>query len=541
MSAPASYTPAQAKELFARPDEFAVLDVREQEEFSRGHMLLASCAPLSRLEFMVFDLVPRRAVPVILVDGGEEAAPGRAARARERLLALGYERPSALQGGMRAWKDAGYVEFTGVGALSKGFGEYVEQELHTTRLEPGEVKALLDSGRKMTVIDVRPREEYANMAIPAGVNAPGCEVAYRFADLVPDPDTMVIVNCAGRTRSIIGAQTLRDAGVPNTVAALKGGTMNWQLAGFSLEYGAARRTAPPSFQAVTIAKRRADAVAAKYGVGFATAEEVVDWRNQSGGRTLYVFDVRQPEEFEAGHIPGSRNAPGGQLVQATDEYAAVRNARYVLVDDTEVRAVMTAHWLTQMGLPEVYALKGGLGGSGFGSLGLEYGPAAPQSPPPPQTQTITPLELKARLDGPAAPLVINVGVSRAHRLGHVPSAVWVTRGYLEKAKQAFPDASAVVITSDTEAHARFAVAEASALWPEAELLCLAGGTPAWAAAALPLATDMPAALCAEDDVWYRPYTDVNAKPEDMKDYFDWEFGLVERIERDGDAHFKLVG
>ena len=540
MTASAHITPRQAKELFAARGEFAVLDVREQEEFSRSHMLLASCAPLSRLELMVQDLVPRRSAPIILVDSGAETGPSRAERARAVLLGMGYEHPLVLLGGMEAWKAAGYVEFTGVGALSKGFGEYVEEKLHTTRLEPAKIKEMMDSGRRMAVIDVRPREEYNNMNIPTGVNAPGCEVTYRFADLVSDPDTFVIVNCAGRTRSIIGTQTLLNAGVPNQVAALKGGTMNWQLAGFTLEYGTARRTAPPSARALDIARERAAAVAAKYGVSFVDATTVDAWRREAATHTLYVFDVRQPEEFEAGHIPGSRNAPGGQLVQATDEYAAVRNARYVLVDDTEVRAVMTAHWLGQMGLPEVYVLRGGLGGSGFGARGLDRGPTAPALPAAPAVETVRALELKALIDSGTAPLVVNVGVSRLHRQGHVPGAAWVTRGYLERAAEAHPEVREVVVTSDADIHARLAAADAARLWPKARVRAMEGGTPAWSGAGLPLEKDMPQALCAEDDIWYKPYTDVNAKPEAMQGYFDWEFGLVERIMQDGDAHFALV-
>ena len=58
---------------------------------------------------------------------------------------------------------------------------------------------------------------------------------------------------------------------------------------------------------------------------------------------------------------------------------------------------------------------------------------------------------------------------------------------------------------------------------------------------MPLEEGMPAALCAEDDVWYKPYTDINARPEAMQGYFDWEFGLVERIKKDGDVRFTLGG
>jgi len=53
-------------------------------------------------------------------------------------------------------------------------------------------------------------------------------------------------------------------------------------------------------------------------------------------------------------------------------------------------------------------------------------------------------------------------------------------------------------------------------------------------------SSLPTALCAEDDVWYKPYTDINVKPEAVQGYFDWEFGLVERIKKDGDVRFDLT-
>jgi rhodanese-related sulfurtransferase len=533
--------PQEAKALFAKRGEFAVLDVREQEEFSRGHMLLASCAPLSRLEILVSALVPCRKVPVILVDSGEERVSPRAERACRVLAAMGYARPVTLTGGMKAWLGDGYVEFTGVGALSKGFGEYVEEEQRTPRLDPRAVKALVDSGEDHVIIDVRPTEEYGNMHIPGGINAPGCEVTYRFADLVPNDAATVIINCAGRTRSIIGAQTLRNAGIPNKVVALKGGTMNWQLAGYPLEYGAALRTAPPSPRALDVARKRAASVAGKYGISFVAGEKLREWQAESGERTLYIFDVRQPEEYALGHIPGSRNAQGGQLVQATDEYAAVRNARYVLVDDTEVRAIMTAHWLKQMGLPDVHVLGGGLGGSGFGNTGLQHGPEPSALPVLPEVRAVSAQELREKLAGANPSLtVIDAGVSSLHRKGHIPGAAWVARSYLELARTAYPEAKDIVLTSDSDIHARLSAADAAGLWPDASVSALRGGTPSWIAAEFPLEQGMPTALCAEDDVWYKPYTDIHAGPEAMKGYFDWEFGLVQRIKKDGDVVFPLV-
>ena len=523
-------SPQAVHEALRTQKENALLDVREQGEFSRSHTLLASCAPLSRLECLVPDLVPCKKAEVYLMDGGQ--GDDRAEKAGRKLIALGYEHVTVMTGGMAGWLEAGLVEVEGVGALSKGFGEYIEKECETPRLEPQDVHALLSSDAPSIVIDVRPQEEYSRMNIPGSINLPGCEVTYRFADAVPDPGTTVIINCAGRTRSIIGTQTLINAGIPNKVYALKGGTMNWQLAGFSLEYGSLRRTAPPSPAAYDTARMRAKAVAERYGVRFIDADTLRLWQSEAGEKTLYMFDVRLPDEYASGHLPGSRNAQGGQLVQATDEYAAVRSGRFVLIDDTEVRAIMTAHWLGQMGLPEVYVLKGGLGGSGLGKAGLIR--TTPNAEPRRDCASLSPLELAARSDA----AVIDTGTSTLHKQRHIPGAFWCVRSRLASASDRIKEASLIVFTSETEYEAALSAEDARQLWPNKEIAILKGGTPQWIDAGLPTEEGIDA-LCPVDDVWYRPYTDVNASPEAMRGYFDWEFGLVERIERDGCAKFRV--
>jgi rhodanese-related sulfurtransferase len=532
----------EAKTMFRDTVGVALLDVREQEEFSRGHALRASCVPFSRLECMVETLVPCRRAVVILMDSGREDGANRAERAMERLRVMGYSRVRVVTGGMDAWRRANLVEVTGVGALSKGFGEYVEENSGTPCLTPEEAKVRLDGGGTV-VLDVRPREEYRVMSIPGGINAPGCELLYRFADLVPDPATFVVVNCAGRTRSIIGAQTLINAGVPNKVAALKGGTMNWRLAGFSLDYGASLFSAMPSDAAAAFARERAAEVAKKSGIRFMSAATLENRKDGMHEHTLYIFDVRQPEEYTAGHLPGSRNVPGGQLIQAFDEYAAVRDARIVLVDDTEARAVMTAHWLKQMGIPDVHVLRGGIDAAECACERLERGnrPAG-LSYVPEGVKRISPAELGGMLrddSGRSNTLVINTGNSKEHRKGHIPGAAWVCRGYLPRVEAVAVGRNPVVITSDSEYHASLAAEDAGKLWAEADVRCLAGGTPAWSASGRPMEAGMPWALCAEDDVWYRPYQDPEASPEAMRGYFDWEFGLVERIRKDGDIVFSL--
>src|SRR5204862_3494215 len=219
----------------------------------------------------------------------------------------------------------------------------------------------------VVVLDSRPFEEYQRMCIPGGVDAPGAELAYRVHDVAPNPDTLVVVNCAGRTRSIIGCQSLRNAGIANRVVALKDGTMGWELAGYGCERGAARAAGLPSSAGLAKAQAAAERVAVGFGVKFTEAGQVHRWLAEVG-RTTYLLDVRTREEFEAGHLAGARHAPGGQLVQATDEYVGVRHARLVLIDPQRVRAVMSASWLTQMGWHEVYVLPS------FSGFAIESGP-----------------------------------------------------------------------------------------------------------------------------------------------------------------------
>jgi rhodanese-related sulfurtransferase len=238
---------------------------------------------------------------------------------------------------------------------SKSFGELVESQCHTPSLAAEEVKALLDAGTDMVVLDARRFDEYNTMSIPGAISVPGAELVLRARALAPDPKTRVIVNCAGRTRSIIGTQSLVNAGLPNPVAALRNGTIGWTLAGQALDHGQARRAGPVDEATHRAALSRARQVADSAGVRRITLNALNTL--EEPGRTLYRFDVRHPEEYAGGHVRGFSSAPGGQLVQETDVFAPVRGARIALIDDDGVRASMTASWLAQMGW-EVYVIDG---------------------------------------------------------------------------------------------------------------------------------------------------------------------------------------
>jgi rhodanese-related sulfurtransferase len=518
-------TPEGLRAALLTREELALLDVREQGVHYRGHPFFACSLPLSRLEIRVADLVPRKDAPLVLLDGGDEDL---AERAQRRLVQLGYSRVDVLEGGCAAWKAAGGELFSGVNVPSKAFGEFIEHRYGTPRIPPTELRRLVESGRKLVILDSRPWEEYHRMNIPGGIDVPGAELVYRTPDLAPDPETLVVVNCAGRTRSIIGCQSLRNAGWKDVVA-LKDGTMGWELAGFECEHGSERIAPPPGAAGREKARAAAAQVAARFKVNFARADEVRAWL-ADGARTTFLLDVRTDREYEEGHLAGARHAPGGQLVQATDEYVGVRNARIVLVDPERVRSVMTASWLNQMGWEDVYVLE-----PGSGNWPHERGPRVADVPGLEPWPTIAAQEL-AR----GRSTVLDLSTSLKYRARHVPGAWWGVRARLQEARKKMPDADDLVLTSEDGRLAHLAAPEAAALWPHARVQVLEGGNRAWFAENLPAEAGFTRLTTAHDDVWYKPYDHEQESDYEKhaRAYLDWEVALVEQIKRDPTIRFR---
>ncbi len=517
--------------------ELALIDVREQGIFAQDHLLLAVNIPLSRLDIDCVDMMPRRTTPVVLCDGGDD---GLAERAAVLLAAEGWQDVAVLEGGTEGWREAGYVLFSGVNVPSKLFGEYVEHRFDTPRIAAADLKARLDAGDDIVVLDSRPADEFHNMSIPGGIDTPGAELVYRVRDLAPDPATTVVVNCAGRTRSIIGCQSLVNAGVPNPVLALENGTMGWHLAGLELEHGAQRHCGPVSEDAAAWAEKATAAISGRFGVRTIDRETLLRWWDESDQRTLYVLDVRFPEEFAAGHLPGSRSAPGGQLVQATDRYIATRNARIVLVDDTGVRARMTASWLVQMGWTEAVVLEGGVE-AGLGGDAPESGArSSPVAGPTMPTVDLT--GLREELDA-GEMVLIDCADSITYRTGHILGAHWAIRSRLEMIRERIPEAPRYIVCGPEINLCRFMARDLGTLTGQ-PVSVFEGGVTEWQAAGHAVETGFDRALDKSIDRNYRAYDPVS--PEEdvegaaeaaMNRYLEWEIALVDLMAQDGTLVF----
>jgi rhodanese-related sulfurtransferase len=505
--------------------ELALLDMREERIFSENHLLFARSVPLSRLELRIARLVPRKATRIVLVDDGD----GLAERAAAVLAKAGYTDVAILDGGNAAWEAAGYELFSGMNVPSKAFGELVEHENGTPSISAEELDALMRERADMVVLDSRPFDEFSRVSIPTGVDVPGAELVLRVHDMAPKPETLVVVNCAGRTRSIIGAQSLINAGVPNKVVALRNGTMGWTLAGFTPASGETRRAPSVSHGALAWAKAAAEAVAKKLDIR-SIDEAALAALRADAGRTTYLFDVRDPDEYAAGHVAGAISAPGGQLVQATDQYAGTLHARIVCVDDRQVRAVMTASWLKQMGWREVYVLV---------AAGEERGfPQADVLGEPARDAAIDAAALNEML-GRNKATVVDLSLSRDYLVAHIPGAWFAIRARLEQFIQREPLRRNVVLTSEDGVLASLAVNEVRA-WTPLAVHYLDGGNAAWRAAGYPLTADDPRMADAAIDAWLKPYERADGVKQAMAEYLAWETDLLPRIARDGCARFEVM-
>ena len=517
--------PRQLKSMLHDGGEIALVDVREAGQFGESHLLFATPLPYSRLELDAGALVPRKSARIVLCDDGET---GVAMRAAKRLEATGYADIAVLDGGNKAWATAGYALFKGVNVPSKLFGELVEHAYGTPRVTAQELARMKAAGEDFVLFDGRPVNEHHKMTIPGSTCVPNAELPLRVPAMVRNPKTRIIVNCAGRTRSILGAQTLINFGVPNPVYALENGTQGWYLADFPLEYGSARRY-PERIDAAALPGLQASAkkLMERFAINTATSRQVEAWLTEVD-RTTYLCDVRTPEEFKAGSIPGAVHAPGGQLVQATDQWVGVRGARIVLIDGGEnVRAPVVASWLKQLGY-DACVLEGGV------NSGLK-GTSATR-PALPALASVTAAGLKRVIDAGSC-AVFGLGASMSFRKAHVPGSRWSIRPRL--AADAGRVKGTVVLVADEPDVARLAATELLDAG-KTDVKLLEGGLAAWTGAGY--ATESSPAIPADADRidhLFFVHDRHAGNREAMRQYLAWETGLMAQLDEQDKASFKI--
>jgi rhodanese-related sulfurtransferase len=513
-------------DLMASDTPHAVLDVRERGAYERGHVFRTTSLPRRQLEFRLPTLVTAPATPIALLD-----ADGTLARlAATTLRAMGYRDVRVLEGGLAAWR-IGRRVVQGLNVPSKVFGERALHEWRTPQIAPHDLVRRIEKRDDMVIVDSRTFEEYHRGCIPGSINVPGGELVLRIGELVERPETTIVVHCGGRTRSYIGAESLRRMRLPNPIVALENGTMGWELAGLTLERGATRTAPAPGSRSRAQAAATVTRVAAEDGVKFLGVDDVRRLWDRRAEANVYLVDVRTADEYAAGHVAGAIWAPGGQAVQATDDYFAVRGASFVLMCDGLVRSVMTAAWFTRMGLPSVAVLSGGVHAwrEAVGAMETGHPTATPFGWD--SVRAATHYRKPGDLDNA---LVLDVGTSDEYARGHVPGAGWICRSRLEPGvvRAAPYRGRSIVVTCVDGIGSTLAAATLGALG-YTDVSVLEGGTQAWRDAGCALETGPTRLWDDPDDVVLKPY---QRGRDAMEAYLKWE----EALDPDGTSPHRLL-
>jgi rhodanese-related sulfurtransferase len=519
---PGAISPDQLTTLLQQRDAHALLDVRERAAFERGHIFRATPLPRRLLEMRLPMLVTAPGTLVVLYDDDGRIATLAAATLGE----MGYTEVFVLTGGFDAWRAAGRPVVQGLNVPSKVFGEHVLHDRQTPEVTPLELSARMAQGQDMVIVDTRTPEEYHRGCLPGAWSMPGGELILRIGEVVERPDQTIVVHCGGRTRSYLGAESLRRMGLPNPIVAVKNGTMGWQLDGLELERGASRWPPAPSAASRARAREVAARLAAEDGTPLVSPDAVAERWSHRDRESVSMLDVRTREEYEAGHVPGSIWAPGGQAVQATDEYVAVRAGWLVLICDGFGRSIMTAGWLKRMGFPHVAVLEGGVSAWERSGRPLETGQPAPAPFGYEAAQRV----VERVAPGPLGPsgllghdVVVSVDPSDVYQRGHLPGAIWIGRGRLELTiGRAAPDPTRRVLLTCADGVQSTLAAATLRRMGYAAARVLDGGVAAWRAAGLPIETGLGSMRGEADDVVQKPYERGRAA---MEAYLRWEEAL----------------
>ena len=332
------------KDWLSDNQEISFIDVREIGQHTAGHPFFSISIPYSIFEFRLLEIVPNKNVRIVLIDN-DNGISDLAAKQADK---LGYKNIFILESGVDGWLNAGFKLFDGINVPSKTFGELIEHKYHTPSITPNELFNKQQQKKDIIILDGRPFEEYEKMSIPGSICCPNAEIPYKASSLVKDAKTEIIVNCAGRTRSIIGAQALINFGIENKVYALENGTQGWFLSDLKLDHGK-KNYLDLEPNKIEIEKLRSR-------IKFLLNENKIEILNLKKAnniisnkiRSTYIFDVSS-QKLNNDVRNYIQNVPGGQLVQATDNFIGVLKSQIILLDEGDlVRAGMTALWLKKL-------------------------------------------------------------------------------------------------------------------------------------------------------------------------------------------------
>lgn len=116
-----------------------------------------------------------------------------------------------------------------------GFLKVVQDaKTRVTECTVADVKARLDAGEALTLVDVREDGEYAAGHLPGAVHVGKGVIERDIEKKVPDPATPLVLYCGGGFRSALAADAIQKMGYTNVVS-MDGGWGGWTKQGYPTE------------------------------------------------------------------------------------------------------------------------------------------------------------------------------------------------------------------------------------------------------------------------------------------------------------------
>jgi rhodanese-related sulfurtransferase len=98
------------------------------------------------------------------------------------------------------------------------------------------VKARLDAGERLLILDVREESEYAVDHVPGAIHLGKGILERDIEARVPDADAEIILYCGGGFRSALAADALQKMGYTRVIS-MDGGIRDWRTRGYPLQPG----------------------------------------------------------------------------------------------------------------------------------------------------------------------------------------------------------------------------------------------------------------------------------------------------------------
>lgn len=301
-----------------------LVDVREPSEFEAGHIPGAVNIPLRTLA-QSLDMIPSDQPVLVYCASGHRAGQATAA-----LRLLGYDNVKSFPGSWKAWSEAGEAISTEAAAAQTFEPKAVDEatlaavDTFLTNIPEGfysvgaadKLQEAIDSGA--VLIDVREESEFADGAIPGALNIPLRTLGQNL-DQIP-ADQPVVVYCASGHRAAVATAMLHVLGYDN-VRSFPAGYGAWEAAQGEAAAGetAAVSAAAPAEGDVVAA---VDAFLSGIPEGFLSVGNLEAFKAAIDSAGPLLIDVREADEYAAGHIEGAINIPLRTLADNLDKIPA---------------------------------------------------------------------------------------------------------------------------------------------------------------------------------------------------------------------------